>query len=400
MNSFDDLSRRVDRMTAPTLDVEGLIARGEQRLRRRRVTAVVAAVVVVALLAVGGLVASATQHRSTGPVDNPTKHHQPLASPTREIVYSNFADRLVHFGDRRVPTGQSGVLHLDVTDDGFVYTAPDRNPYAHPPRHDPRVWFSDGGTPQQIGTLCRPSLSRLPEEVITANAGSLAAWIDCPDSGAPSIVVLDTSIGREILREPTARFVARAGTCCAVNALIGDHLYFSRGAARHRTGPFIDQILRLDLSTRQGSKVSAWYVPIGTARSPAAYLDDLRSNPRGLVVGDTWGSGTPTDGIGQAFWVDGTRLVPVLDANEPSATNAFNTTTHRRVRLHLPRGYHAHHDALGRGDFGIFEWLNDDTVALEGPTSEILTCRLSNGHCQLAVAGGKARSLPDFGPPA
>lgn len=394
MNSFDDLSRRVDRMTAPTLDVEGLIARGERRLHRRRVTAVLAAVVVVALLAVGGLVASATQHRSTGPVDNPDKHHQPSASPTREIVYSNYADRFAHFGDRRAPIGQSGVLHLDVTDDGFVYTAPDRNPYAHPPRHDPRVWFSDGGTPQQIGTLCRPSLSRLPDEVITANAGSLAAWVDCPDSGAPAIVVLDTSTGREILREPTARFVARAGSCCALNALIGDQLYFDRG------GPGIFQALRLDLSTRQVSK----YVPIGGTLLPAAYLDDIRSNPRGLVVGDTWSSGTPTDGItdgiGQAFWVDGTRLVPVLDANEPSATTAFDTTTHRPIRLHLPPGYHAHHDALGRGDFWLFEWLNDDTVALAGPTSEILTCQLSNGHCQLAVAGGTARSFAHLQPPA
>ncbi len=397
MNSFDDLSRRVDRVTAPTLDVEGLIARGEQRLHRRRVTAVLAAVVVVALLAVGSLVASATQHKSAGPVDNPNKHHQPAASPTRELVYSNYADRFVHFGDRRVPTGQAGVLHLDVTDDGFVYTAPDRNPYAHPPVHDPRVWFSDGGTPHQIGTLCQPSLSRLPDEVITANAGSLAAWIDCPDSGPPAIVVLDTSTGREVLREPAARFVAKAGFCCYLNALVGDHLYYNRGAARHGTGPNTDQTLRLDLSTRQVSKVSAWH--LYEAPTPAAELDDLRRNPRGLVVGDTWSSGTPTDGIGQAFWVDGTRLVPVLDANVPSATTVFDTATHRPVRLHLPHGYHAHHDALGRGDFGIFEWLNDDTVALEGPTSEILTCRLSNGHCQLAVAGGEALSFPDFGPP-
>ena len=47
----------------------------------------------------------------------------------------------------------------------------------------------------------------------------------------------------------------------------------------------------------------------------------------------------------------------------------------------------------GPGDpstgFEIFEWIDDDTVALvQGggwSTGDIITCRLSDGHCRLAV---------------
>ena len=76
--------------------------------------------------------------------------------------------------------------------------------------------------------------------------------------------------------------------------------------------------------------------------------------------------------------------------------------------MHLPRGYPAHHDALGRGDFSLFEWIDDNTVALVGPSGwddtpgygDILTCRLSDGNCELAVPGdGPVRVVPEIGLP-
>ena len=67
MNAFQDLARRVDDVTAPTVDVDGLIARGEQRLHRRRMTTVLAAVAAVAAIAVGGSVLQ----QSIGPVNQP-----------------------------------------------------------------------------------------------------------------------------------------------------------------------------------------------------------------------------------------------------------------------------------------------------------------------------------------
>jgi hypothetical protein len=257
------------------------------------------------------------------------------------------------------------------------------------------VWFSDGGTPEVIGTLCDPSLPREPNDVITANVGSLAAWVDCTHTATPAVVVRDTRTGREVVREPTARFATKVGSCCRLDALIGQHLYLQRSSARnHGVGWVIFQGLRLDLTTGDVSTVSPWSGPEDLPDSDS-YRAEIRVKPRGLVIGDTWRIGTPTDAIGQPFWVDGASLVPVDRSwsATPVAATAYDTATQRPVRWRLPPGYTARHDALGTGDLWLFEWLGDDTVALVGPTDDIITCQLSDGRCHLAVT----RHGPDSG---
>jgi hypothetical protein len=81
-----------------------------------------------------------------GPIDHPPTNPHQTQTTARPIVYSDHKIGIpgdtVHFGDRVVETGNDEV-HLDVTDDGFLYT--DRG----------GVWFSDGGTPEQVGSqLC------------------------------------------------------------------------------------------------------------------------------------------------------------------------------------------------------------------------------------------------------
>jgi len=263
MNTFHDLASRVDGVGTPTLDVDGLIAQGEQRLHRRRMTAVLAAVTAVAVIAIGAVLgANVYNHQSSGPVDKPDKHQ--TTAPTRVVVYSDFSDPFVHFGDRRVPSRQ-GVLHIDVTDEGFVYTIPAWSPYADL-KPDDRVWFSDGGTPEQIGRLCGPSLSREPDGVVTANVGSLVAWVDCTDASTPAIVVLDTSTGREVLRLPTVSLTTEPppgsrvrvpGECCSLGALIGDHLYLARGSSRLHGGGSVAEAesRRDDRGGQQGQRL-------------------------------------------------------------------------------------------------------------------------------------------------
>ena len=57
------------------------------------------------------------------------------------------------------------------------------------------------------------------------------------------------------------------------------------------------------------------------------------------------------------------------------------------MHLRLPPGYHPN-----GARFAIFEWLDDDTVALTPghnlESADIVTCRLSDGRCQLAVKAG------------
>ena len=401
MNSFHELARRVSDMAAPPVDVDGLIAQGEQRLHRRRMRAVLAGVAVVTMIAAGGYVADSAQQRSNGPVNKPNepvnktnkpdKQHQGSGSVTRKIVYKDgMSGSAVHFGDRRVNT-HPGYLPMDVTDDGFVYATE-----LFDSSGEGRLWFSDGGTPQQIGRPCARIMgpvfsSILNAAVITGNAGSLVAWVDCTDPSTPALVALDTSSGQEVVREPTASLTTKGGVCCDLIGLIGEHLYLNRSEVRPRTAGYFDQDLMLDLATGQFTTVT---------NDPGPYLDDIRNNPRGLVLGDTWQTGVASSGIGQWFVAVDSELVPQVDIEIP--TTVFDTTSGRAVHLRLPPNYP---ESVG---FTSFEWLNDDTLALmasNGPGfngwpgglryGDIVTCRLSSGSCHLAVPGPRWSSDAD-----
>ena len=57
------------------------------------------------------------------------------------------------------------------------------------------------------------------------------------------------------------------------------------------------------------------------------------------------------------------------------------------MHLRLPPGYNPN-----GARYAIFEWLDDDTVALTPEhnleSADILTCRLSEGRCRLTVKAG------------
>jgi hypothetical protein len=398
----DLLRRDADNVEIPTLHANDVIAQGDQRLHRRRMTAVLAGVAVVTMIAAGGYVADSAQHRSNGPVNKPNgpvnkpnkpdKHHQVSGSVTRKIVYKDgMSGSAVRFGDRRVDT-DPGFLPMDVTDDGFVYVT-------ELFQGDGRLWFSDGGTPQQIGRPCARVMgpvfsSILNAAVITGNTGSLVAWVDCTDPSTPAVVALDTSSGQEVVREPTAPLTTKGGVCCGLIGLIGDHLYLNRSEVRPGTPGYFDQGLMLDLATGQFTTVT---------NDPGPYLDDIRNNPRGLVIGDTWQTGEASSGIGQYFVVVGSQLVPKVNFGTGlHSTTVFDTTSGRAVHLRLPPNYP---ESVG---FNSFEWLNDETLALiagNGPGmnsfpgglryGDIVTCRLSSGSCHLAVPGPRWSSDAD-----
>jgi hypothetical protein len=366
MNTLHDaFERQAGNAGVPDLDIDELVGLGERRLRRRRLAAVAgagAAVAVAIALAVGGTALNRSADQNPGPIDHPpTNHHRKQATtptPTRPIVYSDVSvegghpDSLlgdpIHVGDRVVETG-SGWVHMDVTDHGVVYTT---GGYTD----DGRVWFTDGGTPEQIGSHACVDAHGWPGTVVTGNAGSLAAWFDCTAEHHAELVVYDTGSGREVVR----REVPGCSNGCLPGAIVGDRVYISR----------------------RGFLVS----PDGEPAAPA-FAQDIRDNPRGLVVGDTWETGTPT--LSGHFTSVGTRLVPNGDGG---LTSAFDTATRRPVELHLPAGYAPDPDEPGDLDFGLFEWLDDDTVALENVSTgrhdqDILTCGLSTGRCELAIPG-------------
>jgi hypothetical protein len=387
MNPLHDVfERHAGEAGAPDLDIEMLVSLGERRLRRRRLTAVLGAVSTVAVVIALAIAASVSGpvKRSDGPVDNPT-------APVRRIVYSDLIRTdtgtglnggTVHLGDQVVDTG-NGFVHLDVTDDGFLYTSRGG------------VWFSDGGTPERVGShLC----SALPNgefghfaqrAVMAANSGSTAAWFDCTQPTRPTLVVFDTASRRKVADRPVAMCT---GSCELVD-VTSEWVYFDRGVY---TG-FPRPEYRFDVSDNRLR-----------ASTKQEYAEDLRSHPRGLVLGDAWQTGTATTGVGQSgpgqglgqrFALAGSRLVPVNDHDQ--ATSAFDTATRRALRFRLPPGYHVEtHDF-----FHLFEWLDDDTVALVSSVGwsagDILRCQLSTGRCVVAVPasespGHTVRIVPNF----
>jgi hypothetical protein len=395
MTTFHDLAHRATDLVAPPVSVDALVARGERSLRRRRIAAIAAAACVVMVVVIGGLLVNNGARQANAPIDQPNRHETtpaPTTPSARKIVYADsLPGRVMHFGDRIVATGVA-FAHIDMTDDGFVYTT---GGYLG----GRRLWFSDGGAPEQIAVrVCRDGHG-FGEAVRTANAGSLVAWFECARSTAQTLVVFDTGTGREVVRQQLTECPWTGFAPCTLDHVIGGHLYFTDTYYRHGgTGRVAFRNWVFDLSTGATS-----------APAPESYSEDVSSHSRGLVVGDSWPAGAATDGIGQDFAVAEAKLVAQVRRSdgEVAPTAVFEAATRREVRFDLPQGYH------GASGFTLFEWLDDDTVALvagggwpEGRGyGDILTCRLSTGHCDLTVRGREAgedkqaRVVPHLGLP-
>jgi hypothetical protein len=376
------LAGRIEDASFPGLDVADLIGLGETRLRRRRLVAVLgsaaAAVVVVIAFALGAALNGPVKRSDGPPVDHPspspTETHAP---PVRPLFYIDVPlgrkhrPGVIHYGDRAIES-DNAFVHSDVTDDGFVFTTKDE------------VWFSDGGSPVQIGSrLC--ALRGLRNggirhfahgAVITGATGSLVAWFTCADPESQTLVVYDTSSGREIARQPMPMCDLVAGCDLDLGPVVGEHVYLTRTQVNHSTDSTKRRLLSYDVTTGR--------LTTATSRS---FSDDVRSNPRGMVIGDTWETATPDN---PAFHARGTRLVAWSD-DDDAPTTAFDTATHLAIRLRLPPGYSPNPPPGSRG-FSVFEWLDDDTVALTPEhnleSADIITCRLSEGSCRLTVKAG------------
>jgi hypothetical protein len=398
----DLLHQDADTVETPTLDTNAVIAQAEQRLQRRRMTAVLAVVAAVAVIAVGSIVAGIGQRQSQGPIDKPNKDERSVAPQTRRIVWSDDLDRgrvgTLHVGDREVEINQ--VLHsvmdwsMVVTDTGAVYA-----------QDDGSVWFTDGGRPREIAAQACVVAAGASYDLglVTGNAGPLVAWFDCAPASRGDLVVYDTGAGRELARhripscgaaiEPS--HLPSSRSACTPDALVGQHVYFNRLDRFDDENQFVEHQFRFDVTSDQVESAGQ-----------RMYLDDLRAQPRTLVIGDTWQTGTPTEatgsGSGLYFRPAGTELVPVdaggAEEDDDTQTRAFDTATGQPVRLRLPSGYQPTPTDVPIS-FTIFEWLDDDTVALaEGGFSvvgDVIVCHVFNGRCRFAFKGaGIVPGLP------
>lgn len=409
MTTFHDLARRTETLVPPALDLDTLVAQGERRLRRRRVAAVSTAAAVVLLMIFGGVLVGGGDRQSHGPIDLPHRHDRspaPTTPKVRQLVYADgLKGRSIHFGAHEVRTGIA-FTQIDVTDDGFLYSTGDVHGQGNK-----SLWFSDGGSPVKISDADCGAAHGFPTGVVTGTSGSLAVWLECPDGAAQSLVVFDTSSMREVMRRSLPPCEPPPGEC-SLEALVGGDVYLVDAYTRHPDGRIRTRGLVFDLTNSSLTQVSTTDQRYAESTDTQAYIADVKSLARGLVIGESMQAGQPTDAIGLSFSVVGatTRLAPHLwmPNGEEIAGAAWSIATGRQVRLRLPDEY----DFPGRADsFSLFEWLDDDTVALlaggggwDGGRSggDILTCRLSDGRCRLAVHGPSQRTVrvvPNLGLP-
>lgn len=177
---------------------------------------------------------------------------------------------------------------------------------------------------------------------------------------------------------------------CGAGVADAEHVYFAKAGYDQSSNPPAPRLLRLHVAT--GVVIPA---------TPQVYARDLRADPRALMVGDSWRTGArETEGD---FAVVGSLLVPAaFDSASnhwvPTRAHAFDADTGQPVQLRLPAGYRPgpppsvplDGPAGSVRHFGLFEWLDDDTVALaqvgdNNHMGDIITCRLSEGACHVVV---------------
>jgi hypothetical protein len=362
---------------------ERVVGRPDQRLaevharirstrRRRAAQAVAGASAAVLALVIGIAVLSGTTgtNKNDGPI-RPANSSTPDVPTTanRPLVYGEgWPIRAIHIGDRVVDISHqiprrpwSGPVYLNTTDGGVVFDVD---------TDQSRIWFTDGTDVVPIGQV--GAYTHIGDSPVrTGSMGYLAAWLDWSRRPA-QLVVYDTSKRAEVTRITCPR--------CGSPEIAGNRVYWSDNGAASEA-----------LTTMFDAKTG------GTRHVAAtAYAEDLASQPRGVIVGDSLETGVVSSAGWPAaslqFSAEEAMLVPVLDQGPSSPgvtdwgpTSAFDTATHRSLRFRLP------HDFDGTR-FQPFDWLDDDRLALVADSSpgdegwQIVTCRISTGQCRLAVA--------------
>jgi hypothetical protein len=365
------LRQGADTVERPHWDVDELLRQAHRRLVRRRVTVLAGSVAAVILITAGGFALRPDQERlapapaPTGPI----KTAAPLGTP-RALTYA--AGSTIHFGGRTIDTGET-IDFVEATDDGAVYVTKGQD----------TVWFSDGSVTEEIGEVQRIHFA-VP--VVTANPGSLVAWVDGTQSEGQSgvIVVYDSHERRVVaqIRSPEGR----PGSL-VINR---DRIYWEIAARGGATA-----VRRHDLSA-------------GTTRAISfdTYHAELASNPRMLVIGrPDYYEGDIPDRVSQrlAFFKRvGTRLVASdsvslgSQANETAPTRLMDG---RALRLRVPQGYGAGFDE----SLVVVQWLDDKHLVLfahhehnEFPAhrADLLVCPVPTGTCRVVVPASSTPYVP------
>lgn len=363
MPDLDQLRSLGDQIVPPPLDSLRETARRRTRLTTAGI-AIATAVVTV------GVVTAALNGFSSDDNASPSPVGPPEEDTTRPLTYAEGAT--LHLGDATV-TLPAPVEEIDLTDAGAIVRT-----------EDGTIWFTDGGSQDEIGTLGTPADAYATGElplftpsgwVVSGNAGALAAWFEFPTPTDPVLVVYDTATGEPLVdREP----ITVRGDTWELPASLTDAAVF------WFVDPGTDSEVpsgRFDLATGKQTRIS---------RDQYAAALPADGTPRTLTNnGDGTWPFTVMDGTHQQFGVDGGKLKPVGGGD----FQVWDGPTESRLAFDAPDGYR---NAL----VFLTQWIDDDTVALRADAPkgfDLLVCRISTQSCEVGASGPSSMVVPDLG---
>ena len=372
--SISDLQARVDNVEVPHVDVAGLVAAGERRLRRRRAAITTGGVAAVLALAIGTATLTDRSNTSQEPVKEPTPSPtvEKDAPSVRQLTYA--VESTIHYGGRVIDVGET-VHFVDVTDDGAVFVR--GGAFGQQPGGN-ALWFTDGSDTERIGTISgSPSWGYYAAD---SAAGSILAWWD-PTVGDPGeIVVFDTEAMHEL-----TRFPAPDASTLDVLSVHDDAVYWAPDEAPCELGDGdgdycrrYEWVMRYDVEDGSSARVEG-----------ASYNEDMRSRPRTIVAPYRDNAEVPgTFPMGHiGFNRHGTDLV----AYDEGGTELTISEGRTGKPIHLRVA-----DATSSLFSTLTQWLDDDRFVLFAYTGnatewadegDIFICALSSGTCRVELRG-------------
>jgi hypothetical protein len=352
----DLLVECADAAGSPDLDLDDLIARGEQGVRRRRRAAVGGTVAAVALTVGASFALVQAGDRTTSPVGPPatstpstTVDVRPDTTDGSEpLTYGVGAT--IHYGGRIIEAPEDADGLFVFGDDLVILTG------SGPA--EGRLYLLDGSELVEIAS----GVGR----VTAGEVGSLLVWLDGDD-----VVIYDVSMRSVVDRLPlNGRLLTNPITPLEGAA------YWHEYVEDTDTTEGRDRLVRYDVSTGRRTRASE-----------ADFLADTRKTPPILVVGSP-DSMDPAE----SFTVVDSQLG--VDTRSETPGSAFVAATDERLRVGVPEQYEG-------VTLYIYQWLDEDRFALvaEGgvkraPIGDLLLCRISAGQCDTVASGEQYWLLP------
>jgi hypothetical protein len=326
----DTLAERADSTEPPVLDLDGIVASGNQRITRRRALGVLGGAVATAAVAVGGAAVLRPRHERPQPART-----APFAQ--RRVTFA--LGNQIHYGDEVIPVAPHKVTAFVQTDAGFAF-------------------LDAGNAIHVVDRSGVRSLGKSAWELTADFRGNLIGWVEGFDDHYES-VVYDVAASRELVRTavgneipPNVSLVFRS----RVIAIDGGTAYFD---TVH--GPY-----RWDIRTNRGELLAK--VGTNAVRAVAAgqivYQQPLEQRPPAvsLAIAETVSAKTAARFTGQQAYLSPTAAYLATQPNDarpgpqPLWADLHVVNTKSGMPVTLP------HSTYFSYYFG--QWIDDETCTI------------------------------------